>query len=127
MSGSLSMFREGKLHRITRDETMAQSLVDSGLPPESVDRFSHILLNSLGGGNEAARATIRQLALKSDDQLLLCSDGLTDMVSDEVISSELAGDRPSQITCDSLVARALENGGKDNVTVVLASVESLPQ
>lgn len=116
------LFRDGELRQITRDETMAQSLVDSGMDPDGVAKFAHVLVNSFGGGNETARATIHHLELRSGDQLLLCTDGLTDMASDEEIVSELRQHATPQAACDALVKRALENGGKDNVTVVLANV-----
>jgi protein phosphatase len=119
------LFRGGQLHQITRDETMAQSLIDAGMSPKSVDRFGHILLNSLGGGNERASAKVRHVQLNADDRLLLCTDGLTDMASDQEIAAELQRGAAPQATCEALVELALDHGGKDNVTVVLASVEAL--
>ncbi len=116
------LFRDGVLHQITRDQTMAQALIDSGVEPASVSRFRHILLNNFGGGNEKAAATIYDLAYQAGDQLLLCTDGLSDMVSDRDIADELRRYREPQATCDALVEKALENGGKDNVTVVLVSI-----
>jgi serine/threonine protein phosphatase PrpC len=115
------LLREGELRQVTRDETMAQALVDSGMEPESVRRFGHILLNSLGGGNDTAKAAIHHLELVPNDRLLLCTDGLTDMVEDEQIASELQRHTSPQAACEALVQRALANGGRDNVTVVLAS------
>ncbi|MBL8849615.1 MAG: serine/threonine-protein phosphatase, partial [Planctomycetaceae bacterium] len=52
------LFRNGDLRQITRDQTMAQALLDGGLSPDSVTKFRHILLNSFGGGNETVEATI---------------------------------------------------------------------
>jgi serine/threonine protein phosphatase PrpC len=120
------LLRGGKLLQITRDETMAQALIDSGMEPKSVRKFRHVLTNSFGGGNEVARATIDHLELSSDDQLLLCTDGLTDMLRDEDIVAELCRHAEPQAACDSLVKRALENGGKDNVTVALAAIGTFP-
>ncbi len=117
------LFRDGQLRQITRDDTMAQALIDSGMDPNSVSKFNHVLINSFGGGNKDATATIHDLQLGTDDQLLLCSDGLTDMVPDDDIASVLRRHNSPQPACDALVSRALENGGKDNVTVVLASVD----
>ncbi|MGD9854355.1 MAG: PP2C family serine/threonine-protein phosphatase [Planctomycetaceae bacterium] len=113
--------RNGRLRQITHDETMAQSFIDAGMEPESVRKFGHILLNSFGGGNQPAVARIHHLEFDVDDQLLLCSDGLTDMVSPQEIAEELFRPTAPQAACDALVSRALANGGKDNVTVVLAS------
>jgi protein phosphatase len=114
------LFRDGELSQITYDETMAQRLIDAGMEPDSVHKFRHILLNSLGGGNENVRATIHHLELNACDQLLLCTDGLNHMVPDSDIAAELRRNSSPQDACDALVQLALNNGGKDNVTVVLA-------
>jgi protein phosphatase len=92
------------------------------MEPESVKKFRHVLLNSLGGGAENARATIHLVELEPNDQLLLCTDGLTDMVRHEDMVAELRKHSTPQAACDQLIRRALENGGKDNVTVVIARV-----
>lgn len=101
---------------------MAQSLINSGIEPESVKQFRHVLLNCLGGGSSKASATIHTVELESNDRLLLCTDGLTDMVSDEAIAAELKRHINPQAACDALIRHALENGGRDNVTAVLAAV-----
>lgn len=114
------LLRDRELFRITRDETMAQRLIDSGMDPESVKKFKHILLNSIGGGNERVRANIHHLKLEPTDQVLLCSDGLTDMVPESEIANVLTRHATPQAACEALIQRALENGGRDNVTAVLA-------
>ena len=118
------LFRDGQLRQITRDQTMAQVLIDGGLPEETVSKFRHIVLNSFGGGIEKAEATIHHLELQPDDRLLLCTDGLPDMVHDEDIAAELRSHADPQSACDALIEQALTNGGKDNVTVVIASLSS---
>ncbi len=114
------LFRDGELIQITHDETMAQAFIDAGLAPESVKKFGHILLNSFGGDKEEVCAQIHQIEFGPGDQLLLCTDGLSDMVSDDALAQQLQRRAKPQAACDALVSRALENGGKDNVTVVLA-------
>lgn len=114
------LFRDGQLRQITRDETMAQTLIDAGVDPDSVQKFRHILMNSLGAGSEEAHATVMPLELLSGDQILLCSDGLTDMVTDDEIAAVLRGAESPQAACDTLIELALEHGGRDNVTAVLA-------
>jgi protein phosphatase len=116
------LYRGGELTRLTRDQTMAQSLIDGGLAPASVRKFRHVLLNSLGGGHEDARASLHLLDLAPGDRLLLCSDGLSDMLLDAEIAAELAANSDPQSTCRALIRRALDNGGKDNITVVLAAL-----
>lgn len=115
-------FRDGRLRQITRDETMAQNFIDAGLDPESVKKFRHVLLNSLGAGENDARATVLPLQCLPGDQMLLCTDGLTEMVPDDEIALVLGSAASPQAACDVLIAMALENGGRDNVTAVLASV-----
>jgi serine/threonine protein phosphatase PrpC len=119
------LFRDGILRQVTQDETMAQSLIDAGLPPVKVKKFRGILLNCFGGGgSEPAHASVHHLNLTAGDQLLLCTDGLTDMLSDHEIIAELLQHTTPQSACDGLVERALANGGKDNVTAVLAAMKS---
>jgi protein phosphatase len=77
----------------------------------------NVLLRHIGG---AARADIRHFQLHSGDQLLLATDGLTDLVADPAIGQVLTSAATAQAACDQLVAAALAAGGKDNVTVVLA-------
>jgi protein phosphatase len=114
-------YRGGKLSQVTRDATMAQSLIDAGMDPDSVSKFNHVLVNSFVGENENAVGTIHRLDFDPLVSLLLCTDGLTDMVSDDDIARELGRHSTPQATCDALVKLALANGGKDNVTVVLAT------
>lgn len=118
------LFRDGSLVQLTRDETMAQALIDSGVEASTVGKFRHILLNSFGGGNTRATASTHNLEVAEGDQLLVCSDGLTDMVSDPDIAFELSRFASPQSTCETLVKRALANGGRDNVTVTLAVIGS---
>lgn len=112
----------GQLRQITRDETLAQAFIDSGMSPEGVSRFRHLLTNNLGGEWAEVNAQVHHVPLGPKDQLLLCSDGLHDMVPDEKITSILNESVTPQSACDHLIAAALASGGKDNVTVTLASV-----
>jgi protein phosphatase len=89
-------------------------------------RLRHVLTSALGGMEKVARADIQRLKLAGGDRLLLCTDGLTDMVADEGIAEVLASTESSDAACRRLVDLALENGGKDNVTVVLARY-SIPE
>lgn len=113
--------RDGRLTQITRDETMAQTLIDAGLDADSVKKFRHVLMNSLGAGNDEVHASIQPLELLPGDQILLCTDGLTDMVTDSEIRAVLKSHASPQSACDMLIRLALDHGGKDNVTAVLAS------
>jgi protein phosphatase len=117
------LFRAGQCHQLTRDHTMAQSLVDQGvLQPGQAGwhYFKHALTRVIGRGESLAETEIQQLTLADEDQVLLCTDGLTDMVPQAMIAAILGDAKTSEEACQRLVAAALDNGGKDNVTVVLA-------
>ena len=118
------LLRNGRLHHLTRDHTYVQLLIDSGqlTKEEAVDfRGRHILVNALGGFNEDVEVDLDQIALSNGDRILMCSDGLTDMVDDDTIRQVLVEQHESQKACQRLIDLALERGGKDNVTVVVAT------
>lgn len=117
------LFRDGQLHQLTRDHTYVQALVDLGqLSAEEASRhrLRHVLTRSLGGSERGAEGDFQRAQLADGDQVLLCTDGLTNMVDDATIGSVLREASSSNEACKTLVAKALENGGKDNVTVALA-------
>jgi PPM family protein phosphatase len=120
--------RRGELRQITRDHTLAQILIDTGVPPEETRRVRHVLTNTLGGSAEAVSPDVAHVGLESGDRLLLCTDGLTELVSDREIAEVLGRTLQPQAACDTLIEIALDHGGKDNVTVVLAEfAEKLPE
>jgi len=121
-----SLLRGERLHHLTRDHTYAQMLMDRGhLAAADVakSRFRHVLANALGGSTEETRVDVDLMRLADGDRLLLCSDGLTDMVDDDTIAQILRDASGAQNACDRLVQRALDNGGHDNVTVIVASYQ----
>lgn len=114
--------RDGRLERLTRDQTMAQSLADSGaIRQDEVAKnpYRHVLTSALATRGAFVQVELKHSRLEDGDQMLLCSDGLTDMVPDDSIARELAIPGPAAGVCRRLVDLALEAGGKDNVTVVL--------
>jgi protein phosphatase len=118
------LLRNGRLHHLTRDHTYLQLLIDSGqLSKEDAGDFRgrHILVNALGGFNEEVEVDVDQIPLSNGDRILMCSDGLTDMVDDDTICRVLVERQESREACQRLVDLALERGGKDNVTVVVAT------
>jgi protein phosphatase len=117
------LFRKGKLHKKTRDQTLAQALADMGqIAQEEVPthRLRHVLTQVIGGQRGHVQAEIQHLQLADGDRLLLCTDGLTEMVDEAAITDVLRRVESSAEACRVLVDLALERGGKDNVTLVLA-------
>ena len=116
------VYRDDELQLITRDQTLGQEMADAGMPEEEVRLFRHILTNSFGGDADEVQAEVYHLEIEPGNRLLLCTDGLSDMVDDSVIADVLAQQLEPQSTCDQLICRALDAGGKDNITVVLCDV-----
>ncbi|MCZ7682591.1 MAG: protein phosphatase 2C domain-containing protein [Sandaracinaceae bacterium] len=119
-------FREGQLHQVTRDHTLAQQLVDSKVMSEAeaeTSDFSNILVNAVGGDSDELRVELHHAMLFPSDVVLLCSDGLTKHVPRERIAealSSVAQGTEVQVAARSLIDQALAEGGTDNVTVVIA-------
>ena len=116
------LFRHDRLHHLTCDHTMAQSLADVGaIRPQDVPThpLRHVLTNVLGGRDKPVRVECRELSLVDGDQILLCTDGLTDLVPDDAIREVLQSANTAADACRALVDRALDAGGRDNVTVVV--------
>jgi len=123
------LFRNGSLQLLTRDQTHAQMLADLGdISQQEVacHRLRHILTNALGSSQSDVHAEIRRWKLADGDRLLLCTDGLTDMIDDAGIAAVLARETRSTEACRLLVDGALANGGRDNITVVLARYSMPP-
>ena len=120
------LFRAGRLRRLTKDHTDAQLLVDAGALPASdlaTSPMCHLLTNVLGGSGAPVEVDVDLLRLEDGDRVLLCSDGLTDLVGDEAIASTLSATPSADDACAQLVQLALDRGGRDNVTVVVAAYE----
>jgi serine/threonine protein phosphatase PrpC len=116
------LFNGSELELITHDQTLGQNMADVGLPEQSASRFRNVLTNCFGGNKEDVQAEVYQTQFRSGDRLLLCTDGLSDMVTDTQIADILKSELVAQTACDRLVELALDAGGKDNITVVLCDV-----
>lgn len=117
------LFHEGQLHQLTRDQTLAQDLAELGvISPENAAKHPgrHVLTGALATQGEEAQAEFHQVWLADGDQVLLCTDGLTEMVTDAAILEVLRKPGSASDACRTLVDLALEGGGVDNVTAVLA-------
>jgi len=114
------LYRGGHLTQVTRDQTLAQELVDQGVlsraeAPGSM--LANVLSSAIGGQQAAPVVTRVRSGLR--DVHLLCSDGLTKHVSDARIAEVLAGMTSSRQAAERLLQDALEGGGSDNVTIVI--------
>ncbi|HJT77842.1 MAG TPA: PP2C family serine/threonine-protein phosphatase [Gemmataceae bacterium] len=117
------LLRDGELRQLTQDHTLVAELVRHGvLSPAEVAHhpYRHVIINSVGGTEPGLRVATTRMELHPDDVLLLCSDGLTEMLPDERIRDVVRAEADLERACTRLVAEANEAGGKDNVTVVLA-------
>jgi PPM family protein phosphatase len=118
------LWRDGTMARISTDHTIEQEFIAAGVAPEIAGKFSHMLTRCLGYESHSARPDIHFLRLQPGDRLLQCTDGLTDMASDTQIAQCLDEYKHPQKACDCLVQLALDGGGKDNVTAILADVRA---
>jgi len=98
------LLRDGALRRLTRDDGVGS------------------LLFAALDGDPRRTATLQHVDGRAGDRLLLCSDGLSDLVDDETIAATLRATEDREACADRLVALALEAGGRDNVSVVVADV-----
>ncbi len=112
------VLRDGRLASLTHDHSYAQRLLDQGREEEVARRFRHLLTQSLGGKDPHPEVTYWRLA--PGDRLLVCTDGLTDMVDEATIATELGRHARASAACRGLVRRALDAGGADNVTAAVA-------
>lgn len=112
-------FLSGEIRQVTRDQTMAQDLVDKGaLPADRAAQspFSHVLASSIGGPETTPEVT--RIDMRRGCVVLLCTDGLTKHVSDAEIAAQLGAMQSCEQVCHALLDLALERGGSDNITVL---------
>jgi protein phosphatase len=114
------LLRHGELTQITRDQTMAQEMVDAGVmtaADAAGTRLAHTLSSSIGGHQSDPKVT--RFDIDWGYVLLLCSDGLTRHVSDDRIRDVLRAMTSARQACEDLLREALEGGGSDNITIIV--------
>jgi serine/threonine protein phosphatase PrpC len=114
-------YRQGTLTQISRDQTMAQELLDSGVFAAAVasnSPLANVLSSSIGGPQTTP--VVKRLPTSWSTVHLLCSDGLTKHVPDSRIAERLGGMTSAQQACEGLLQDALDGGGTDNITVLVA-------
>ena len=121
------LFRNGVLSQLTCDHTLAQDLIRQGMDPLTQrDRLvgGHMITNAIGGFTPGVWAEVHRATLEPGDVLLLATDGLTTFVPDERIADILKAMPDPKVACERLVAQSLTQGGRDNVTVIVAIYET---
>ncbi len=122
------LLRDGKLAPITKDHSLVAKLVEAKqIEPDEV--YSHpqrnLIYRSLGAGHKTVEVDVFYQTLLPGDTLLLCSDGLWEMVRSEDLLKELSEKSSPQHICDILVDLANANGGEDNITAVVVQISAL--
>jgi serine/threonine protein phosphatase PrpC len=121
------LYRDAELVQLTRDHTLVEEMAQKGLVSAAQVRhhpLRHVVTNALGGHRPGVQAEVHKVHLQPNDILLLCTDGLTGMVADEHIAAVLGAERELKSACEHLIAEALEHGGRDNITLLVARYES---
>jgi protein phosphatase len=117
------LLHEGKLIRLTRDHTLGERLVEDGTHKPNdrlVRELRNVLMQALGSRETECIPDVHDYLLENNDQVMLCTDGLSDMVEDSLIEAVLKEAPSARAACQSLVDLALSNGGRDNITVIVA-------
>ncbi len=122
------LLRKGKLRPVTKDHSLVARLVEAKqIEPEDV--YSHpqrsLIYRSLGAGHKTVEVDVFHETLCPDDTLLLCSDGLWEMVRQKDLLKELSAKSSPQKICDNLIDLANANGGEDNITAVVVHINAL--
>ncbi|MDR6866466.1 protein phosphatase [Microbacterium resistens] len=118
------LLRDGTLSQITTDHSVVQELITAGrLSPEEAEGhpYSNVITRAVGV-SEATPPDYREFAVRDGDRFVICSDGLTKELTDYGIQHFLTQQPEAAGAVDAMLAAALENGGRDNVTVIVIDV-----
>ena len=118
------LLRDDELKQLTTDHTIAQQLIDSGgLPADDavISHWRHVLWNCVGGEHQVRPEVIR-CQLRSNDVVILCSDGLTGMIDDWEIAAIVQSSNTSEQATSRLIEAANAAGGHDNITAVVCRI-----
>lgn len=121
------LYRDGQLHQLTKDHTLVAEMVRSGAIRKDQAAGHHlrnVITNVVGGPTLGVKVEARAFQLQAGDRLLLCSDGLTEMVNGDAISATLDADPAPESAAKQLLAQANEAGGRDNITVVVVRFDA---
>lgn len=119
--------RNGRIYRLTHDHTLVEEMLrHRALTPEQAagHYLRHVITNCVGGDKRGLHVEVHRVELTPGDIVLLCSDGLTEMLSDERINGILRAEPDPERACRRLVADANALGGKDNITVIVSRFDA---
>jgi serine/threonine protein phosphatase PrpC len=123
------LIRNGLMEQISKDHTLAEDQVERGIMTRDEVRDSQLrhILSSVIGVDPRIRVHMDELTVFPGDMFLLCSDGLTAVMSDQEILQEVLRDKPGQLTLDRMIEEVNLRGGPDNTTLALAAFIAEPQ
>jgi serine/threonine protein phosphatase PrpC len=116
------LYRDGTLHQLTQDHTLMAEMVRGGVLQQNqvaAHPLRHVITNVVGGPELGVKVEARAIEVQAGDRVLLCSDGLTDMVSNDAIVAALDAEPAPEAAAKKLMARALEGVANDNITVLI--------
>ena len=122
------VLRDGQLHQLTQDHTLTADLVRNGvLQPDEVARhpLRHVITNVVGGKELGVTVEAHALEVQAGDRLLLCSDGLTEVVTHEMLVATLAAEPEPEAAAKTLLAQASAGGAPDNVTLLVVRFDAV--
>jgi len=121
------LVREGSIEPLSKDHNMVAEQLEMGLitsEEAEVSPLRHVLTRNLGSVAEV-EADVFEIEPRNNDRFLLCTDGLTDLVSDEKILEIVKGGEDPEQICKQLVSEANDGGGNDNITVSLVMIDAM--
>jgi protein phosphatase len=120
-------WRDGILERLTDDHSLVEEMVRQGqlTPEQALEHPQRSIITRALGPESVVEPDAQTINARDGDLLLLCSDGLSTMITDDQIAAEMAREKPLKATARGLIAAANEAGGRDNITVVLLRLEVL--
>jgi serine/threonine protein phosphatase PrpC len=117
-------FRNECLHQFSKDHSVIADLLEQGqITPQEAQTHEELgVITHYAGMDEQAKPHVRSFARKPGDRILLCSDGLTDMLSEATIATTLHHEPDNPLACQTLIRQANQAGGHDNITVIIVGV-----
>ncbi len=121
--------RAGVLEQITKDHSLLQEQMDAGLitPEQAATSSIKNLVTRALGVDESVLLEVNEHSVQVGDTYLMCSDGLSDMIDDDAIAKIVTGEVPLEQKAKQLIDQANDNGGRDNISVLLVEVHDAPE